>query len=234
MTDRRTWTAELLSERILSRSVRNLVFQAREPAGFHWLPGQHVELFERAEPSRRFAYSLASAQLEASPGLFELAVGRDGSALAVNALRIGGVIEVAEPRGKFVRAGDDPNPSVFIGVGTGVAPLRSMIASALNRPPPGAPLLLLFGCRSEDELLWGDEFAQWAEQPRFDFWPTLSQSGASWSGRKGYVQSHLASLGDALTEADFYVCGSRSMVDDVAGRLVGLGAQPSRLKLEGY
>ncbi len=234
MTERKEWTAELTEEHVLSRAVRHLVLQVEAPADFHWLPGQHVELFSAAEPGRRFAYSVASAELSTVPGRFELAVGRDGSARAVDALRVGDRIRVSEPRGSFVREGASARDAVFIGVGTGVSPLRAMIASALLRPPPGPDLTLLFGCRSEDELLWGRELSGWAEQRRFRFWPTLSRPSAAWQGRTGYVQSHLGAFGPELALAEFFVCGSRAMVDEVATRLGELGVSPDRLKLEGY
>lgn len=234
MTERREWIAEVKEEHVLSRTVRHLVVQVDSPAGFHWLPGQHVGLFSEADPSRRFAYSIASAELSTVPGRFELAVGRDSSARAVDALRVGDRIHVTEPRGSFVREGKSRLDAVFIGVGTGVSPLRAMIASALIAPPPGPDLTLLFGCRSENELLWASEFSAWTEHRRFRFWPTLSQPSAEWSGRTGYVQAHLGSLGVELVRAEFYVCGSRAMVDDVASRLGELGVPPERLKLEGY
>jgi NAD(P)H-flavin reductase len=233
MDERRTWTAELTRERALGPAVRHLVLQVREHRDFRWLPGQYVELFERSVPGRRFAYSVASAQLENEPGRFELAVGRDGSAHAVDALRIGDIIEVTEPRGSFVRPLGSSLPAVFIGVGTGAAPLRAMIQAALLHES-GAPLTLLFGCRSEEELLWGPEFSRWAEDSRFSFQPTLSRPSPSWSGRRGYVQAHLESLGAALETAEFYVCGSRSMTSDVAERLGALGVPSERLLLEGY
>ncbi len=233
MDERRTWTAELTGERALGPSVRHLVLQVREPREFRWLPGQYVELFERSVPGRRFAYSVASAPLETVPGRFELAVGRDGSAYAVDALRVGDIIEVTEPRGSFIRPLGSSLPAVFIGVGTGAAPLRAMIQAALLHESP-APLTLLFGCRSEEELLWGQEFARWAEDSRFSFQPTLSRPSATWTGRRGYVQAHLESLGAALESAEFYVCGSRSMTTDVAERLGSLGVAHERIQLEGY
>jgi CDP-4-dehydro-6-deoxyglucose reductase, E3 len=233
MDERRTWTAELTGERALGPSVRHLVLQVREPREFRWLPGQYVELFERSVPGRRFAYSVASAPLETVPGRFELAVGRDGSAYAVDALRVGDIIEVTEPRGSFIRPLGSSLPAVFIGVGTGAAPLRAMIQAALLHESP-APLTLLFGCRSEEELLWGHEFSRWAEDSRFSFQPTLSRPSATWTGRRGYVQAHLESLGAALECAEFYVCGSRSMTTDVAERLGSLGVAHERIQLAGY
>ncbi len=233
METRRSWTARLLEEWPLSTQVRHLVFDVDAPEEFHWQPGQYIELFERSVPGRRFAYSIASAQVGDRPGRFELAVGRDSSAHAVDALQVGENIEVTQPRGKFVRPLGSDVPAVFIGVGTGVAPLRAMIQGALLAESR-APLTLLFGCRSENELLWEQTFSRWAEDTRFRFFPTLSKPSASWNGRVGYVQAHLQGLGAALESAEFFACGSRTMVDDVAAELGKLGVPQERMRLEGY
>ena len=225
--------ARLRRDAPLAPSVRHLSFEVDSPEGFHWLPGQYVELFDPAAPERRFPYSVASAELPSFPGRFELAVRRDGAAAPVERLRADDRIGVAQPRGSFVRTGDADAPAIFVAHGTGVAPMRAMIQSALARAS-SAKLLLLYGCRSEAELLWGAELTELALQPRFAFVPTLSQAGPEWRGRRGYVQAHLGELADIVANADVFVCGSKTMVTEVGGRLRALGVSADRLRLEGY
>lgn len=239
-----SWMARLRADAPLAPSVRHLSFEvdlpsdddARTPGaprGFHWLPGQYVELFDPAAPEQRFPYSVASAEQSAFPGRFELAVRRDGSAAPVERLRVGDRIGVAPPRGSFVRPGDRVAPAILVANGTGVAPMRAMIQSAFAHRSP-AELLLLFGCRSEADLLWERELTELALHPRFVFLPTLSQPGPEWRGRRGYVQAHLGELEGSIGGADVFVCGSRAMVTDVAGRLRELGVPAERLQVEGH
>lgn len=229
-----SWTARLRGDAPLTPSVRHLTFEVENPEAFHWLPGQYVQLFSPEAPSERFAYSVASAESSAFPGRFELAVRREGSsATAVERLRTGEAIGVRAPRGSFVRLGTNPRPAVFIGIGTGVAPLRAMIQSAVLEKSP-AELHLLLGCRAEEDVLWDRELTELAASGRLSFLPTLSQPRPEWTGRRGHVQAHLTELREPLQEADVYVCGSKALVSDLGERLRELGVSPDRLALEGY
>jgi CDP-4-dehydro-6-deoxyglucose reductase len=83
--------------------------------------------------------------------------------------------------------------SVFNAHGTGNTPNRSMLHHLLQAPnPPSVPLMLLYGARNPQWLLYGDDFRQLEEQhPNFRFWPTLSRPVNGWEGRQGYVQALL-------------------------------------------
>ncbi len=230
-----SWKAELVHDVELSPTVRHLTFEIADPAGFRWAPGQHVELFAEDAPEKRFPYSIASAQRSDAPGRFELAVGRgEGNAAAIEALEVGGSVGLRAPRGVFVRAADHSVPAVLIGIGTGVAPLRAMIQGALSRRDASAPLVLLLGCRSERDLLWGEELMRLSGDERFEFRPTLSKPGPGWPGRSGYVQSHFGDLRELFPVAEFYVCGSNAMVEDATTRLAELGVPAHRLLRESY
>jgi NAD(P)H-flavin reductase len=84
--------------------------------------------------------------------------------------------------------------------------------------------------------LWRDELAALAlKRARFRFEPTLSQPDASWSGRRGYVQQHLAELLPPFANrgAEIYVCGPSAMVTDSVTRLVSeLGIAGERIFVE--
>ncbi len=229
----RTWTARLRTDAPLASSVRHLSFEVDAPVGFHWLPGQYVELFDLAAPEERFAYSVASAERPSSPGRFELAVRRGWGAAVIEGLRPNDRIGVTQPRGAFVRPGDTLAPAVLVANGTGVAPMRAMLQSAFAHSGT-AQIVLLFGCRSEADLLWGAELTELAQHPRFVFMPTLSQPSPTWRGRRGYVQAHVDELEGAVREAEVFVCGSKDMVSEVSGRLRQLGVPAERLLLESY
>jgi NAD(P)H-flavin reductase len=80
----------------------------------------------------------------------------------------------------------------------------------------GPRLALLFGCRSEADILWGAELAAWAKQhPRFSLHVTLSRPSTDWTGRDGYVQRHLRDLVDPAARPQVYVCGLTKMVSEV-------------------
>jgi CDP-4-dehydro-6-deoxyglucose reductase len=197
-------------------------------------PGQHLELALGREPGTRVPYSIASAQLADRPGEFELAVSTVGGRDFVAELEVGTAVFVSRPRGLFVWE-DHGGTTLLVGIGTGIAPLRAMLQASLAALPE-RPVTLLFGARSEADLLFGEELDELAARyPAFSFQPTLSQAAASWSGRRGRVQTHLADLAARLSNPAAYVCGTRTMVLDCVEILVSrLGIDPVRIKSEAH
>jgi ferredoxin-NADP reductase len=203
--------------------------------------GQYLDLVvptARGLPFRR-SYSIASAPDADRPDTFEVAVTRvDGgpTSEALHALPLGGTVEMGPPRGTFTRsAGDRDHPGLFVAAGTGLAPIRALLSEEV-KSGEGLPLVLLFGCRTPGDVLWGDELRAWERAcPRFRLHVTLSRHAPEWSGLTGYVQRHAVSLCRALPDARVYVCGLSAMVDDVVGLLAGEGGVPrSSLRYETY
>jgi ferredoxin-NADP reductase len=170
----------------------------------------------------RRSYSIASPP-DASSARFELAVTRVERGPGSNylhALAAGTRLRVIGPQGFFTRPLDKAAPSLLVGTGTGVTPLRSMVRHALARGH-GAPMTLLFGVRTEGDILYREELERLAathQELRVEF--SLSRAGDDWVGRRGYVQTHVRELwgdlrerGDAPPHA--YVCGLQRMVGAV-------------------
>jgi ferredoxin-NADP reductase len=213
-------TVELLATQPLSPTVRMLRFRTLDRAPLAFVAGQWLN-FDIVTPQgvARRAYSIATAPNAAEPDCFEIAVTRvdaGGSAsLALHALQPGARLEVDGPHGFFTREDTRTLCALFVGTGTGVCPLRAMIEDELQMED-GPRLALLFGCRSEADILWGAELAAWAKQhPRFSLHVTLSRPSTDWTGRDGYVQRHLRDLVDPAARPQVYVCGLTKMVSEV-------------------
>jgi NAD(P)H-flavin reductase len=226
--------AELVSQTLLSPRVRGLTLSTLGPDPLEWLPGQYVEVGSPGE-AKRMPYSVASAPDPARPGVFELAVLRGSGGGVLDELVVGGSVEVIGPRGSFVRLTPPGPPEVFIGTGTGLAPLRAMLQSALAEGGD-ARLFVLFGARSEAEILWREELeALAAKHARLGYATTLSQPQNGWAGLRGRVQDHLAAVLAPLAGARVYVCGVSEMVADCVARLTGeLGVPRERVVTEGH
>src|SRR5205807_768641 len=124
--------------------------------------------------------------------------------------------------------------ALFIGTGTGIAPLRALLQEALSRQESGR-LLLLAGHRAAEDVLFQEDFTKLAEeQPRFRFLPTLTRAAASWAGERGRVQAQLARIVRDLEPLDAYVCGRLDMVNEVVTALEAHGVPSARLRSEGY
>lgn len=220
-----TFGARLVEARALSPSVRQLVLERVGGAPIAFEPGQWFNVFVPAEGEElKRSYSIASPP-DGGPRV-ELAVTRVPNgpvSEALHALELGQELRVAGPYGLFTRAAGDPLPALFVGTGTGVAPLRSMLRAALAAGS-AAPLSLLFGVRSQHDILYAEELARWtAEHPNVKVCVTLSRPAPGWSGATGHVQAHLARVFEELAapEAHVYICGLEKMVQDVKTRCRG-------------
>jgi CDP-4-dehydro-6-deoxyglucose reductase, E3 len=83
------------------------------------------------------------------------------------------------------------------------------------------PIWLLLGVRRTTDLLYRAELeALAASSPAVALHFTLSQGEPDWPGRRGYVQTHVPELWEALRqkqrgEPHLYVCGLERMVSAV-------------------
>jgi CDP-4-dehydro-6-deoxyglucose reductase, E3 len=217
-----TFDARLESARMLTPSVRELTFARADGAPFAFEAGQWVSLLLPLPSGEvRRSYSIASRP-DGSPR-FELAVthvqGGPGSTY-LHELPPGETVRVIGPQGFFTRGKGEGAPALFVGTGTGVTPLRSMLTHAATHGEPRG-LWLLFGVRRDADMLYRDELdALVAAHPNIRAEYTLSQPGPSWTGRHGYVQTHVRALYEELAARGegaphVYICGLERMVSSV-------------------
>jgi ferredoxin-NADP reductase len=221
-----TFEAQLVSVRALTPNVRELAFERLDGQPMVFEPGQWVNAFlpVAEEPLKR-SYSIASAPDGSTR--FEIAVtrvqGGPGSTW-LHAVEPGVRLTFVGPQGFFTRPASAQAPSLFVATGTGITPMRSMLRAALAAGAR-APTRVLLGVRHEVDLLYADELREMAgAHPFVHFEPTLSQPGAGWTGRRGYVQTHVRELwsdlvarsdGDPPAVPHAYVCGLERMVGSV-------------------
>jgi CDP-4-dehydro-6-deoxyglucose reductase, E3 len=220
--------AVLVRARQLSPSVRELTFDPGPD--HHFVPGHWVTFF--IDDIKR-QYSLASAPRE--DGTFDLAVTRvtDGPmSTFLHDAEIGTKVRMLPAQGLFVL---EPmtRPILMVATGTGVAPFRAMIQEVAKKAPDHPSITLLFGNRTEADILYRDELTG---IHNVDFVPVLSRGDESWTGRRGWVQHHLPSIVQTLgTDIDVYICGLTKMVKEVRRMCrEELGIDRKRVHIERY
>ena len=224
------YDAEIVATRMLTPRVRELTITPSD--GFEFDPGQWVSIRfpiedEKGKQIRR-SYSISSAPR--GDRKFDLAVtrvdGGPGSSFLHEVVE-GDALTISRAQGMF-ELPQSQRPLLMVAAGTGVAPFRAMlqaIAAGAAAPPA---ITLLLGARRVEDLLYVDELEGLKETlAGFRLVPTLSRARASWSGRRGRVQSHIAELVAAHDgDCDLLVCGVGEMVKDVrklAREQLGLG-----------
>jgi ferredoxin-NADP reductase len=217
-----TFDVRLARARMLSPLVRELGFERVDGERFDFQAGQWVSLvLPLAEGEARRAYSIASHP-DGSSG-FEVAVtrveGGPGSTY-LHELPVGATVRTIGPQGFFTRPRAAGHPSLFVGTGTGVTPLRSMLKDALLAGET-TPMTLLFGVRNASDQLYREELEQLTKaHPNFRALYTMSRPDPGWTGLTGYVQTHAESLWRELETAGsapphIYICGLERMVGAV-------------------
>ena len=214
-----TFDGRLVRARKLTPAVRELVFERADGTPFDFAAGQWVSLvLPSKDGEMRRSYSIASAP-DGTPR-FEIAVthveGGPGSTF-LHELAPGELVRMIGPQGFFTHT--PGGPSLFIGTGTGVTPLRSMLRNEVDRGSP-QPLWLLLGVRRQEDLLYKDELEALARHPNVRVEFTLSRPDETWKGRTGYVQTHVKELWSELEKAGgstphAYICGLQRMVGAV-------------------
>jgi ferredoxin-NADP reductase len=140
----------------------------------------------------------------------------------LTALVPGTKLRAIGPQGFFTRAPLDPSPALMVATGTGVTPVFSMMQSAALAGST-SPIWLLLGVRRTVDLLYRPELeaqALAASNSSMRVYFTLSRGEPDWTGRRGYVQTHIAELWQDILrlergEPHLYVCGLERMVSAV-------------------
>jgi ferredoxin-NADP reductase len=205
-------------------------------APFRFRAGQAAILGAHGQP-RRFPYSIACAPAEvnASRSLEFLvgvdAAGRAGPHLAP--LTPGRRIDVEGPVGAFaLPASLDDAPLLFIGGGTGIAPLRSMLREVLHRRHRRT-ITLVQSARTPADFPYLSEFRALAKRGRLRLMLVATRAaGPRWSGARGRIdRSRLEGLA-RQPDVIAFLCGPPMFASDLAQLLAQAGLPSSRIHTE--
>lgn len=179
----------------------------------------------------RKPYSIACSPHEhARSGLLEFLIeveagGRIGRHL--EGVRPGSRVAVEGPVGGFVLPKRLGREVLFVAGGTGIAPIRAMIGSLLERRRRPV-MTLIYSARAPEEFAFRRELARLARRRDLRLCLTATRvQGESWRGRKGRIRQAWV---DAFVEGRSplcFVCGPEEFVAHVMGML-GAAGVPSK------
>jgi NAD(P)H-flavin reductase len=117
---------------------------------------------------------------------------------------------------------------VFAAGGIGLAPLRPAIVALLNRRERYGRIVLLYGGRAPDQLLYRDELDSWTERG-LDVHVTVDSAGPEWLGHVGVVTRLIrrARLDGPASAA--LACGPEIMMRFTVAGLQASGLVPERI-----
>ena len=230
-------------------NTRRYWIEVPELSSFDFEPGQFVtlDLPIHEKPNKRWrSYSIAS--WPDGTNVFELVIvlleNGAGTTWLFNNAVVGTELTFRGAQGVFTLDEEHYQKDLFfICTGTGIAPFRSMVQSIALRNLPHKKLYILYGCRTQKDLLYFDEMkCLEQEMEHFHFMPTLSRE--SWDGHSGYVHDLYESICkknneacenlENLKPAAFYLCGWKFMIDDARKKIADLGYDRKAVHFELY
>jgi len=195
-----------------------------QPLGspFEFLPGQFARLRFGTLPERD--YSMASLPGE-TPLEFHVRLVPGGavSAYVHGTLRLGDMLSMHGPFGTAFLRPEGTGPILAVAGGSGLAPIRSIVASAL-RAGLGSDIHLYFGVRDERDLYLEDQFKALARRhANLRFVPVLSQPSDPTIRRQGFLADVLREDFQDLSGWTAYLAGPPVMVETCEAALFPLG-----------
>lgn len=195
----------------MTHDIRLVRLRLDDRSAFRFAAGQYLRLKVDGAPARQ--YSMASRPDEELVDLHIRAVpGGRTSMRIMSSLHAGDRVTVEGPSGSAYLRDAHPGPIVAIAGGSGLAPAKSVVETALMSGME-VPVHLYFGARTERDLYLVEYFLALMRRFRnFTFFPVLSRvEGAN--RRSGYVSAAVAEDHDDLAGAKAYVAGPPAMVD---------------------
>jgi NAD(P)H-flavin reductase len=234
------FTATLAEKQIVGEKFLYLFFELNEPHRISFTAGQYILLDVPGSAQKR-SYSIASAPIENHKIELLIDITPHGAGTQyLKTLEPGGQIQFRAPMGVFTLSqpdteiGKEEESLFFIGTGSGITSLRSMILDQLQTRNDKRKMILHWGLRNEEQLFWEEDFQLLSETfPNFAFHPVLSKASESWPFCRGRVTDCLT-IHQQGERAGYYLCGSRAMINDVQALLLKKGIQQQHIHYEQY
>lgn len=218
----------------LSHDVVRLKLKLPDNQRLQFLAGQYLDFL--LADGRKRAFSIANAPHDDE--FIELHIRHvDGGQFTdwvFNQMKERSILRIQAPLGSFVLDEDGERPMIFMGGGTGFAPLKGQIEQALKAGME-QPMHLYWGVRSEEDLYLPDVPEQWQrEHANFHYVPVLSEPGGDWSGRTGWV--HEAVLADFpdLSGHELYMAGPPPMVNAARDSFRAAGMSDEQMHYDSF
>ena len=209
----------------VTADIRVLKIAPKDGAVFDWRAGQYASFEFNGRDPRDFSIANSSAA-----GLIELHVRRSGSGGVTDAIcdevSIGDAVAVDGPFGAAYFREQHEGPIVAIAGGTGLAPMKSIVESALAANF-NKDIHLYFGVRNESEIYLERYFIGLSrEYPNFRFVTVVSDMNDHSGRRRGMVGDAVAADFQLLYGHQVYLAGPPIMVD-ACRRMLKLKSVPS-------
>ena len=224
-----TRVRELRAETRDVKTLRLEFEDERVAATFVFEPGQFVELSVAGEGEATFC--LASSPQET--GYVECSVKRVGLVTeAIHRLDPDALVGLRGPYGNsFPLQRMEGRDLIFVAGGIGLAALRSLVKVVLAERGKFGSILILYGARSVEDLVYREELEQWRSLKGLKTVLTVDPGGegAGWKGEVDFVPAVLERLNPGGKNSTVITCGPPIMIRYVLATLDKMGFDPQEV-----
>jgi len=206
----------------LTHDVLRLTLAIESGGPYTFSAGQFAKLQFAFAPDAPRDYSMANHPDEKNLVFHVRCIAGGVSGLIAQRLKVGDMVKVSGPFGTSYLREQHAGPIIAIAGGTGLAPIRSIVATALSLNPE-QEIHLYFGVRGERDIYGEQELLQWQSRyPNFKSSIVLSEPDAS-SRRSGMVTDAVRADFESLAGFHAYLAGPPAMVDAATALLLAGG-----------
>lgn len=164
------------------------LYKIELPSGFSLSnsPGQFVQVSLLGIGEAPISVSSSPSR---SNGSFELCIRKAGRVTnALHELKAGDMVGIRGPFGRgFPVESFRGKDILFCPGGLGLAPLRSLINEVLDERGRYGRVIILYGTRSPQDILFADEIKEWSERDDIEFHMTVDNPSEGWEGNVGVI-----------------------------------------------
>ena len=238
------WRGQLRVGRIVAETPSVKTFRLLPSSGerllpFTFVPGQFLNVaFSIGGARMNRSYSISSSPTQRDH--VDLTVRREPrgavSRHIVDLIKVGELIEVGGPVGRFTFTGTESDSIVLISGGVGITPMLSITRYLTERAWPG-DIFFIYTCRAPVDFIFQTELpALQRLNPKLHVVVTMSRpAGTDWKGPRGHLTKELLTQTvPQIAARRIHVCGPPSMMDATKAILAELGVPAEQVKTEQF
>ncbi len=216
----------VVDNRAETADTRTLTLEPAEGERIDYSPGQFTMIY----PFGAGEVPISVSGDPSTPGRLVQTVRAVGAATgSICGVRPGEQLGIRGPFGRgWPPVGEIDGDLLIVAGGLGLAPLRPALYEALARPPAGR-LILLYGGREPEGLLYRDELERWRHSDELECELIVDVAGTGWDGRVGVVTALIERAGIDPDRTTALLCGPEVMMRLSAEALLARGLPAERL-----
>lgn len=227
---------EVVSVKPLAKRTWELAIEPVGHKGLHYLAGQFawLKIGEHSFSFKENPFSISSCPSSGHKIRFVIKELGDFTR-TVGSIKTGSRAFIDGPYGNMVAPVSPEGGLALIAGGVGVAPLIGILRD-LRATKDKRPVTLIYGNRTEDQIIYRDELDEFSKDPDTRIELVLSEPGEGWQGHNGLLDEALIKrcVSADMLSWHFLLCGPVKMMENAEETLIKMGVPSQNIMSERF